>query len=139
IRVTAARQPPLNTLKESLVDVAKPRRSLNARDQRQKGYPSTVRTNAFSLQLENSSTTSSRLVTMNLLQNERSGRIRDGLDQNLVTVVVITVPSLLASRVGSALRVDDLIVLGPRRENSCLRIRTQYAPNLIADVNDVVA
>src|SRR5262249_11770277 len=37
IDVSAARQPPLNTLKESLVGVAKPRRPLNARDQRQKG------------------------------------------------------------------------------------------------------
>src|SRR5262249_19149381 len=80
------RQPSLNILKQSLVDVPRPHRSLNARTAAG-GCPSTLWTNAFLPQAENSPTSCRDCGRTSLLLNESYGGIRVGLDQNLLTAV----------------------------------------------------
>src|SRR5262249_50990019 len=80
------RQPSLNILKQSLVDVPRPYRSLNARTAAG-GCPSTLRTNAFLPRAENSPTSCRDCGRTSLLLNESYGGIRGGLDQNLLTAV----------------------------------------------------
>ena len=76
------RQLPLNMLKESLVDVPKPCRCLNAKISGRR-LPFSPAVKEFSPRLENSAIPLSRWLT-SLSLNERIGRIRVGLDQNWV-------------------------------------------------------